>query len=283
MISIIIPAHNEANVISRLLCALLNGARAGELEIIVVCNGCRDQTAQVARQFADVLVIETDVASKSNALNLGDAAASGFPRFFVDADVLLPLDSVRRVAQALEQPGVLVAAPRIEFDLADRPWTVRAFYDVWSRLPYCRHGMVGSGVYAVSAEGRKRFDKFPSLTADDAFVRLHFEPGERRTVESCRFVVKPPASLLGVIKIKTRGHFGNHELRSEMPELFNNEGPSHRRAILHMARLPWMWPKLAVYVGVRLASRLMSYRRYYFGNHRAWERDDTSRLAQPQT
>ena len=37
-------------------------------------------------------------ASKTAALNLGDARVSGFPRFYVDADVMLPLASIRRIA-----------------------------------------------------------------------------------------------------------------------------------------------------------------------------------------
>ena len=40
MISIVIPAHNEANVIQRILSALTDGADDGELDIVVVCNGC---------------------------------------------------------------------------------------------------------------------------------------------------------------------------------------------------------------------------------------------------
>src|SRR5687767_1459502 len=144
MISVIIPAHNESKVIGRCLSALTAGAGESELEVIVVCNGCTDDTAALSRQFpASVRVIETDVPSKSNALNLGDRAASGFPRFYVDADVVLPIESVREVARVLEQGVVLAAAPRIEFDLSKRGWAVRAFYDVWSRLPYCREGMVG--------------------------------------------------------------------------------------------------------------------------------------------
>src|SRR4051812_46956466 len=99
MISIVIPAHNEAAVIGRCLSGLTQGAAPGELEIIVVCNGCTDGTAHIARSFGqDVRVVETQIASKAAALNLGDEVASGFPRFYVDADVRLPLDSVRAVA-----------------------------------------------------------------------------------------------------------------------------------------------------------------------------------------
>src|SRR5262245_58336894 len=49
MASVVIPAHNEARVIERGLSSLLEGARPGELEIVVVCNGCTDDTAARAR------------------------------------------------------------------------------------------------------------------------------------------------------------------------------------------------------------------------------------------
>ena len=103
MISVIIPAHNEQAVIRRSLESLTCGSQPGEVEIIVVANGCTDATADAARAFAPaVRVIETPIASKIHALNLGDQAASGFPRFFIDADVVLPLDALRRLAARLD-------------------------------------------------------------------------------------------------------------------------------------------------------------------------------------
>ncbi len=94
MISTIIPAHNEANVIERCLDPLAKGMVSGELEVIVVCNGCTDQTAHLAGgKSKHIRVVETEVPSKSVALNLGDNVACGFPRFYLDADVILRLDS----------------------------------------------------------------------------------------------------------------------------------------------------------------------------------------------
>lgn len=46
--SVIVPAHNEEQVIGRLLEQLLDDPDGG-LEIWVVCNGCTDRTADVAR------------------------------------------------------------------------------------------------------------------------------------------------------------------------------------------------------------------------------------------
>ena len=225
MISVIIPAHNEEQVIGRCLEALTFNAEALELEIIVVCNGCTDDTASVARRHQPtVTVLETGVSSKTNALNIGDAAATGWPRFYVDADVALNIGAVREVARAMrESPGVLAAAPLMQFDFTDRPWGVRAFYEVWSALPYCRSGMIGSGVYAISKELRGRFDQFPQITADDAYVRLHCKPEERLTVVSCRFTVFPPRKIGALVKISTRAYFGDYELRARSPELFLNK------------------------------------------------------------
>ena len=136
---------------------MTHGLEAGELEIIVVCNGCSDRTAAVARGFgAPVTVLESEAASKIQALRLGDEAAHGFPRFYVDADVVLPLDSIRQVAVVLGEERHPAAAPRLRVDLSQRSWAVRAYYEVWTRLPYHASGMIGSGVYAVSEAGRAR-------------------------------------------------------------------------------------------------------------------------------
>ncbi|MGD9408165.1 MAG: glycosyltransferase, partial [Gammaproteobacteria bacterium] len=46
LISVVIPAHDEEAVIQRTLGALLRSADPGEFEVIVVCNGCSDATAE---------------------------------------------------------------------------------------------------------------------------------------------------------------------------------------------------------------------------------------------
>ena len=164
MISIIVPACNESSVITRGLAAMAEGANPGELEIIVVCNGCSDDTAEVARRFGNpVTVLETNEPSKVNALNLGDRAAHGFPRFYVDADVVLTLESIREIADWLAKGTTLAAAPTIRLDLSRCSWPVRAFYEIDCRMPSHLDGIGGSGVYALTEAGRKRFAEFPKL------------------------------------------------------------------------------------------------------------------------
>src|SRR5262245_55246396 len=133
-VSIVIPAHDEEAVIGRCLAALTAGAADGELDVVVVCNGCKDGTAAAARAAAPgARVLEIAAAGKPGALNAGDAAARGFPRLYVDADVVLDLASLRRLAAVLAAPGALAAAPVMDLDAAGASWPVRAFYDVWTR------------------------------------------------------------------------------------------------------------------------------------------------------
>ena len=117
------------------------------MEVIVVCNGCTDATATIARGFeGPVRVIETEVASKTHALNLGDAAARGFPRLYVDADVVLTWGSILRIAAALEAPGVLAASPAAEMVFpAGTAWAVKSYYRLWMSLPYVCEGLMAAG------------------------------------------------------------------------------------------------------------------------------------------
>jgi len=278
MISIIIPAHNEANVIERCLTPLAEGIASGELEVIVVCNGCTDHTADLVRgKNKRIQVVETDVPSKSMALNLGDKTARGFPRFYLDADVNLPLESIRQVADVLAKEETLAAAPLMEVDVEGRSWSVRAYYKIWMALPYCRNGLIGSGVYAVSESGRQRFTEFPAVTADDGYIRLLFSSSERKTVKSCRFTIVPPKTISGLIAIKTRSYFGTLELKSKYPQLFANEDAKHYSSLFRLLMIPVWWPALSMYIYVKAVTRAKAWWRFHYGDHHVWERDDTSR------
>lgn len=277
-ISIVIPAHNEAAVIERCLTSLTQGARADELDVVVVCNGCKDDTAEIARKFAPIVrVIDSPIASKPAALNLGDQTARGFPRFFLDADIVLPLDDVRKVAQVLRDGKTHGAAPRMKVDLDSRGWAIRAFYSVWLLTPYITQDMLGCGVYAMSEEGRRRFDRFPDIIADDCFVRLLFEPGERKSVEGASFLMTPPETLRELIHINVRRQVGLAEMDELYPQTTDGERGAQRRFLLGLVRRPSMWPALTVYSYAKLATVAIFRWKRFRGRQREWNRDESSR------
>lgn len=279
MISIVVPARNEGAVIARTLTAITTGATPGEVEVIVVCNDCVDNTASVARSFgAPVRVIETEIGSKTHALNLGDKAAVGFPRIYADADVLITIGSIRMLASRLKRGDVLAAAPRSRVDLSGCSLCVRAYYDIRSRLPSSREGIGGSGVYALSDAGRGRFGEFPDVTADDGFVRLQFKPEERETLVTATSVVFAPRSVKDLILIRTRAYYGTYELARRFPGVWTNLGKRNHLTIIGLLVIPHLWPKMAVYCLVNVVARYKASARLYAGLS-LWERDQTSRTA----
>lgn len=279
MISIIIPAHNESAVLARTLTGLTLGAEPGEMDIVVVCNGCTDNTAAIARAFGGpVRVIETQTASKAHALNLGDQASLGFPRVYVDADVVLTAEATRHLVRRLEGGKVLAVAPTPEFVVDDCSWLVRRFFRVRSCLPSSREGIGGSGVYGLSEAGRSRFGLFPTLTADDGYVRVQFQPGERETLPEVKSRVFPPRTIRDLIAQKTRTHYGSFELQERFPALWQNSGESNGRSLLRLFKRPYMWCDLAIYVFVMVTARRRAHQRLRKRiSH--WERDNTSRVA----
>ena len=278
--SIVIPAHNEAAVLGNVLDTLLANAAPGELDVVVVANGCRDRTAEIARSHGpDVHVIETDVASKPNALNLGDEHARRFPRIYLDADIPITVATVRRVVERLSEPGALAASPSMRIDTAGRPWAIRAYYDIWTRLPYVADGQL-AGVIALSEAGRARFGRFEDLIADDLFVRGHFTPEERLRLDDCEYVVQAPHTLRSLVNVKVRSFAGTIELQQRFPEVETQaRGRGGVRGRLQvLAGQPRLWPALTCYVGVWGTARAAGWWTVRSGGGH-WRRDETTRSA----
>jgi len=278
VISVVIPAHDEERTIRRCLDRLLADARDGELEVVVACNGCTDATAKVAREFGPpVRVLETGQAGKPIALDLGDAAATAFPRFYVDADIEVGTEALRRCAAALESPGIHAAAPALRVDLEGCPWTVRAYYRLWLEIPYVRAGLIGSGVYGVSEAGRARFDRFPDIIADDLFVRNLFRPDERRSVAEAHFTMRAPRSLDDLIKRKTRVFAGNLQLDHHPEPGTGGRASRVPESLGTVLRRPSLLPALPVYLYVSGIARSRAEARVRQGDFATWDRDESTR------
>ena len=94
LVSIVIPARNEARVIERTIRALL-AQDYSALEVIVVSDRSTDDTAAIARSIADPRLIVVDGEEppsgwlgKPWALHQGSGLARGEMLLFVDADLI---------------------------------------------------------------------------------------------------------------------------------------------------------------------------------------------------
>ncbi|WP_329376784.1 glycosyltransferase [Streptomyces sp. NBC_01351] len=296
MTSIVIPAHNEGRVIGRLLDALLADSADGS-DIVVVCNGCTDDTAEVAgARGPRVRVVDIPTPSKHTALRVGDEHARGFPRLYVDADVVLGADGVRALVAALDgTPEFLAAAPGRDIPLAGCAWPVRAYYRVWQRLPAVREGLFGRGVIAVTEAGHARIAALPPLMADDLAASLAFGRGERTVVESARVVVHPPRTWSDLVKRKVRAATSSAELehvqapqapqapQPQQPQApqSTHAAPSARTGTADLRALlradPRLLPEVVVFVVAALAARRGSRKAIRDGDFSTWLRDESSR------
>jgi hypothetical protein len=271
--AIIIPAHNEAAVIARTLRGLGALTGAPKFEVIVVCNGCSDDTAEIARSVAGVTVLETTEASKTAALNRGDAYASRWPRLYLDADIDVSSSAVLAVFDELRSPGVAAARPRYVYDTSGATRPVQAYYRARSRIPASPFRLWGAGGYAVSETGHRRFAEFPSVTADDSWFDTQFEDHEKRVVATFPMRVRTPRDLPGLFAVLTRQRRGQVELG--VPSTTT----SRSRSLLASVRGRQSAADMVWYVVLTAVARNKS-RAAMRARVRAWERDASSRPAE---
>ncbi|WP_430791663.1 glycosyltransferase [Actinoplanes sp. G11-F43] len=276
MTSVVIAAHNEAAVIGRCLDALLDGAAPGEFDITVVANGCTDDTVAVASSRPGVRVLDLPVAGKTGALNAGDDVAVGFPRVYLDADVVLTGAAVRSLATALEAaPAATVGR---ELDVTGRPVLVRAYYAIHGRLPVLRDGLFGRGVVAVSEKGRARFGRFPELVADDLYLDSQFSREEKAHLDAYTSMISTPRRTADLVRRLVRVRAGNTAMRAAAArgEITVGVRAADRSSWLRDVVLPhpWLAPAAVCYVAIT-ALAAWSARRATPAD--AWARDESSR------
>jgi glycosyltransferase involved in cell wall biosynthesis len=274
--SVVIPAHDEEAVIERVLRGMLDD----RLEIVVVANGCRDATAGRARAVGrDIHVIEIAEASKIAALNAGDEAAERFPRAYVDADVEVSAPTLLALAAVLDTGLALVASPEVALDLEGANRWVRAYYAVWELSAFRQAGHIGSGIYALSEEGRRRFGPFPPVIGDDRFVQGLFAPSERATLVGHAFTVRPPRTLRALIARGSRIAAGNQQLRTAgLAGTAPSTTASVRQLVSRVGPRPDLWGPFLLYCLVQLRTRRSATRRLATEPTLDWTRDETSRV-----
>jgi glycosyltransferase involved in cell wall biosynthesis len=101
-LSIIIPAHNEENRLSKTLegVTAFVDAQAYSSEVLIVENGSQDRTYEVAQEIASqhpaFRVLKDEGRGKGLAVRHGMLEACGEYRFMCDADFSMPITEINR-------------------------------------------------------------------------------------------------------------------------------------------------------------------------------------------
>jgi dolichyl-phosphate beta-glucosyltransferase len=115
-LSIIVPAYNEELRLEKTVRVIADHRKRAALnaQILIVDDGSRDRTVEIARGLASELgdtevIVTGRNEGKGNAVKLGVKASRGRLVLFTDADNSTPIEELSALRQALETSGADVA------------------------------------------------------------------------------------------------------------------------------------------------------------------------------
>ena len=132
-VSVVIAAYNEEKVIAKTIFSLLESDYPN-LQIIVVDDGSKDNTAKVVRetfsQNANVTLISKPNGGKASALNRGITAATGDIMVSLDADTLFAKETIWRLVRHFGDANVGAVSGNVRVGNTHNIWTR------WQALEY---------------------------------------------------------------------------------------------------------------------------------------------------
>ena len=173
VLSVVIPAYNEehgiAEIIERVLsiCPQLQETDVGDLELIVVDDGSRDKTAEVAGRYDRVnLIRHSTNLGYGAALKTGFSSAQGNLLGFLDADGTYPPEHFPDLCRvALDEQVDLVVGSRMAGAESEMPLVRRIgnfiFANLVSLLGNHRISDSSSGMRVIRREALPRLYPLP--------------------------------------------------------------------------------------------------------------------------
>ena len=263
-LSVLIPASNEAALISVCLASVFESVWAANswVEVIVIANGCSDETAERALEHKasyqskgwDLRVLERDEGGKLAALNAGDRVARSPIRVYLDADVEVSHHLLAQLFDVLDTSAPRYASGDLRI-VRPKSWITRAYARIYQNVPFMRVGVPGAGLFAVNAAGRMRWKDFPDIISDDTFVRLSFRPEERVGV-AASYTWPLVEGWKNLVRVRKRQNDGVDEIKAKYASLLaNDDKPPF--PTLDKVKMALRDPiGFAVYSGVALAVRV---------------------------
>jgi hypothetical protein len=160
--------------------------------------------------------------------------------------------------------------------MSGRPWPVRWYYDVWTRLPEVRRGLFGRGVLAVSALGHARVAALPAVMADDLVISLAFAEPERVVVPDATVLIRPPRTAGDLLRRRVRVETGTSQLEHAGDRPAASARTSGRDLLAMLRAEPRLVVRMPVFLAFAVLARTRA-RRAVRDDDPSWLRDESSR------
>ncbi len=246
MVSVVIPAYNEARTIERSIQGVLEQDYPN-LEVIVVDDGSRDLTPFLAKDRRVTYVHLHRNRGKAAALNAGIARSKGEIVAFSDADSILDRQAIRHLVRHFGDPSLGAVSGRVDV------LNPRSLLVAWQVLEYTlgqevvKNAQLGSGASAMVCPGplsafrrtvlvelggykaRSLAEDFDiTLETIDRGYRVGYEPRALAWTQT-------PGSWSDLRKQRLRWYRGNLQVFSRHRRLFLNS----RTGLLGLFWLPY--------------------------------------------
>ncbi len=142
-ISVVIPVYNGAHTLPRVLEALTR-ANPAPYEIIIVDDGSTDPSAALAEKAGCRVLKWNQNIGAAAAKNYGAAQAGGEILFFTDADIVVPPDIFRCLAQAFAKQSCDGVVGLLDPEIPTRDFPSQ-FKNLWMNFTYARFADFGPG------------------------------------------------------------------------------------------------------------------------------------------
>jgi len=186
-VSVIIPAHNEADVIGKKLENMLALPYAGQLEIIVVSDGSTDSTESIVLSHSDdgrlTYIGLSDRKGKANALNQGVEHANGEVVVFSDASIILDENALIKIVEPFADPSVGCVSGEDKIAGGDGEG-LYGQYELSLRRMESRLGSIVGASGSFYAQRRELVREFPEGVAPDFLSVLNTVKLGSRAVSS---------------------------------------------------------------------------------------------------
>ena len=200
-VTLIVAAHDEEAVIGRWVeSALALDYPAERLEVVVVCDGCSDDTAARARAAGAHRVVELERGGKVAALNAAVAEARGELLAFSDANAEFEPRSLSRLVDHFSEPEVGYVCGQVRFTVPDGSANQEGVYwryEMAVREMESELGGITAGNGAINAIRREAYIELEPTRGQD--ISMPFElakRGWRSVYEPTAIVDEPMAATI---------------------------------------------------------------------------------------
>ena len=187
-VTVIIPAFNEEESIGQTIESIIaSDYPKGKLQIIVVNDGSKDKTLEIARKYeSKILKVYTKTnGGKATALNLGIKKATGDIIFSMDADTFVSSHCVREMTRYFKNPDVMSVTPSMMIyhpkGLLQRIQQAEYLFGLFIRKAFNSVDAIHVTPGAFSAYRKTFFDKYggydeKNITEDlEMSLRIQYE------------------------------------------------------------------------------------------------------------